>query len=63
MLLPNNESTAVGDDAELDATTEISVKEVQEPVDDSLEAWLAHQGTSLTLAEAAMAEQLVSSRR
>merc|ERR1719341_2824831 len=60
VLLPNNESTAVGDDAELDATTEISVKEVQEPVDDSLEAWLVHQGTSLTLAEAAMAEQLVS---
>ena len=62
VLLPTNESTEVGDDAELDSTTDISEEELK-PVDNSLEAWLAHRGTSLTLKEASMAEQLVGRRK
>jgi len=62
VLVPTNEPKEVEEDdyAEFDATT-VPVVEVSKPVDDSLEAWLALRGTSLTLAEAAMAEQLVSS--
>jgi len=58
VLVPNNEPK--DDCAEFD-TTNVPVVEVSKPLDDSLEAWLAHRGTSLTLAQAVMAEQLVSS--
>ena len=57
VLVPNNEPK--DDCAEFD-TTNVPVVEVSKPLDDSLEAWLAHRGTSLTLAQAVMAEQLVS---
>ena len=63
VLVPKNEPKEVEDYAEFETTTEVLVVEVSKPVDDSLEAWLAHRGTSLTLEEAAMAEQLVSGKR
>lgn len=60
VLVPHYEPEEVDDAAEFVTTTDDSEVEVSKPVDDSLEAWLAHRGTSLTLKEAAMAEQLVS---
>ena len=58
VLVPNNEPKEVDDDGKFDEIS-ASVK-VAEPVEESLDGWLAHRGTTLTLREAAMVEQLVS---